>query len=128
MAHAVAEASERPAALFASYAEAHFDRVLLPAAVAAIKSWHDSVTWRGLPEAMRELMTLRSYTHGGGRDDELAVREARVRESFTKALAPLSKDMPADVFHVGIDEAVSKIVAAMGNDPPVGTGKQEAAP
>ena len=122
MAQAVAEANARPAVLFVSYAEAHFERVLLPAAVVAMKGWREAVTWRGLPEALRTLVALRQYTHGGGCTDSPAVREARVREGFTKVFAVLGERASADSFQLGIDEAVSKIVAAMDDHPAEAAG------
>lgn len=125
MAQAVAEASGRPADLFASYAEAHADRMVLPVVAAAVKDWRESAPWRRLPEALWALVAMRRYTHGGGAADSPAAREARVREGFAEVFATMGKGESAGLFQVGIDEAVSKIVAAM-DDPPEDAGQEAA--
>lgn len=82
MATAVADHLNKPSRLFTAYALGHGQRVLPPTAVLIAKGTSRAVNLSTIFRRWREVISVRSYLAGPGREDTPSQREAQVRALF----------------------------------------------
>lgn len=111
LAAALTEQRGQEPEMLLTYAAAHLDRALNPAAGMAAREMGRTVRSRQVFGAVRSMRELRAYLDGPAASDDPAQCEDRIRRDLGRALALVQGQVPLAAYDAVIEELVGRLLA-----------------